>query len=115
MDDRYANGEDMGAEMPTEGDGTSNGFSVELYVGADGQMSINVESAAEEADQHGGDPMEGGTPVAGLKEAIQMIMDIVKNNGKMTDPAEGDAEFSEGFGPEQKLTPGPGVNAKRFG
>lgn len=105
----------MEAEEPMEGDSAENGYSVELYVSADGQMTISVESAAEEAAQHEGNPTEGGTPVAGLKEAVQMIMDIVKNNGKMPDSNEGEADFSEGFGKPQVMQPGPGMTGKRFG
>jgi hypothetical protein len=84
------------AQAETGAEAATEGFSVELYVAADGSMSVNVESGAEEAEQHGGE-MPTGTPVKSLKEAVEMIIQVVKNGGKMDTP-EDEAAFSEGFG-----------------
>jgi len=88
----------MGDEMMPEQE-SGAGFSVELYVGADGSMSVNVESGEEEAQQHGGE-MPTGTPVASLEEAITKIIEIVKNGGQMPDTAGEQAEFDAGYEPE---------------
>lgn len=86
-------------ESPAEDAGEASAgkaYSVELYVSADGSMSINVESGEEEAEQHGGE-MPTGTPVKGLKEAVEMILEIVQNGGQMESDTDEMAGFQEAF------------------
>ena len=97
--------EDMGEEQGQPG------YCIELYVNGDGTMSVSVESEAEEAEQHDGDPTGGGTPVQSLKEAIALIQTIIANGGQVSDAAADD-EFAAGYGdgamPETAMS-------KRFG
>ncbi|WP_196304578.1 hypothetical protein, partial [Streptococcus pneumoniae] len=70
-----------------------------IYVGADGQISVGVETAEyeaaeEEGAQAAGMEKESMQPVSDFQEAIKTAMDIYKANGKM---AEGQTEEAKGF------------------
>ena len=77
----------------------TGGYEICIYVGADGQISVGVETAEyeaaeEEGAQAAGMEKESMQPVSDFQEAIKTAMDIYKANGKM---AEGQAEESKGF------------------
>lgn len=83
---------DMGDADEAQGSG---GYCIELHVGADGSLSVSVEDEDDETQKEGGDAtgapgaaaapggdIDKGTPAATVKEALQMILDIYKSNGK---------------------------------
>ena len=89
---------EMQKPMQEEGAPTG-GYEICIYVGADGQISVGVETAEyeaaeEEGAQAAGMEKESMQPVGDFQEAIKTAMDIYKANGKM---AEGQAEESKGF------------------
>lgn len=76
-----------------------SGYCVELHVKADGSMSVAVEPEQDEAaegDDQGGQA-DKGTPVEGLKGAMQMIMQIVQNGGQVQDQGGGEDDFNAGY------------------
>lgn len=89
---------DMGAGAPGGEEGTGAApYMICINVDANGKMSVGVE--APEADE-----MEGmepkGMPAPSARDAISMVMDIIKSGGKMPD-SSGDDEFNKGFGKPQ--------------
>lgn len=90
MADEQEGAAEAGAE---QGQG---GYSIEIYVDGDGKISVGVESGAEEASEHqatGQEPER--TPVKGIREALEIVMDIYKNQGQMN---AGEDQFAAGFG-----------------
>ena len=88
----------MQEPMQEEGAPTG-GYEICIYVGADGQISVGVETAEyeaaeEEGAQAAGMEKESMQPVGDFQEAIKTAMDIYKANGKM---AEGQSEEAKGF------------------
>lgn len=79
-----------------EGDG---GFTVCLYVSADGKLSVGVERDGQETAEP--------TPVKGLSQAVEMIVAAVKGGGAMDDAAA-QGEFDRAYAPQQQIP------AKRF-
>lgn len=74
------------------------GYTIELHVAGDNSMTVSVEreGAGAEMAEAGAMGEASGTPVKGLKGAIDMIIGIVQRGGQMDD-TQGDAEFAEGF------------------
>ena len=87
-------------------DAAQGGFTVCLTVGADGKMTVGVEP--EKAPGEEGEAP--GQPVPSARDAISMIMDIIKAGGKMPD-SSGDDEFNKGFGKPQG---GPMLDKMKF-
>ena len=86
--------EEAGAEQE------QGGYCIEIHIGADGQISIGVETEAEEDAEHeatGQEPER--TPVKGIREAMEVVLDIFKSGGQM---AEANDQFAEGFGAPPK-------------
>ena len=98
--------QDMGQE---QGQG---GYCIEIYVGADGRpQSVNVEQKGADEDMP---PMpdappppheEKGVPVKSMEEAMQIVQQIVQNQGGMPeggkpphDPKQEHDELMEGYG-----------------
>jgi hypothetical protein len=94
----------MGAMDQTEPEGDeakgSGGYCIEIHVGADGKLSVEVESEAEEAQEEGaeagGEAGETGSPASSIKEALTMALAIYKNNGQMPDDTGADEAFQQG-------------------
>lgn len=106
MDENMMAGEP--GEAPEQGG--QAGYCIELCVTPDGQMTIAVEPLGGEMGEEQGEPT--GTPVNGLRDALAMIMTIVKNNGQMANEQAGEDEFNAGYGEGSNST-APEV-AKRF-
>lgn len=86
------------------------GYCIEIHVGADGKISVDVEPEADEAAEEQGEGGESskGQPVSGFKEALQVAMDIYKNDGQIQDAGAGDSDFAEGFASGPTPVSGPG-------
>lgn len=85
---------------PAPDQAAQGGFCVELYVKADGSMSVSVEPGKAEAAEDAGDP-EGGEasqPVGNIGEALKLIREIVTHGGQPTDMAASQDEMSAGYG-----------------
>lgn len=78
----------------------AGGFCVKLYVGADGAMSIGVEQGMPPDDEEG----PAMQPVASAREAMEVIMDLIKNQGQVSDAAGEEAEMEAGFAGEPAQT-----------
>jgi hypothetical protein len=76
---------------------SSSGYTICIRVGGDGKVSVGVEDNKEE-DAEG----YSTQPVKSIAEAMQVAMDIYKNDGMMDDMAASDDEFNKGFGQNQK-------------
>lgn len=74
---------------------TGQGYCIEIYVNPNGQVSVGVEQKPEAPEQEQG--AEGRTPVGGIKEALQLVMEIYQNDGQQTDTATGEEELQAGF------------------
>lgn len=79
--------------MQTEGSAETGGYCIEIYVGADGAISVATESKAEEQGEGGEN--EGRTPVSSIKEALTMALDIYKSNGNAGNEQQ---DFDSGYG-----------------
>jgi len=102
---------------PEQDQAPQQGYCIELHVAADGSMRVNVEPEDEEAsEEQAGDQGQGeeGQAVAGLKEAMQVIIDIVKNGGQVADAAAGEDDFAAGFNEDTSGNGGAPAQAKRF-
>jgi len=77
----------------TEGEQAPAGYVIEIYVGADNSLSVNVEDASAEGAE-GAEP--AGQPVQSIRDAVSLVLDIFKNAGQMQDG--GDADFAAGYG-----------------
>jgi hypothetical protein len=89
---------DMSA-APGGEDGGNGGpmpYTICIYVDGNGKMSVGVEQP--EAPGEDAEPM--GKPVPSARDAISMVMDIIKSGGNMPD-SSGDDEFNKGFGKSQ--------------
>lgn len=85
-------------EQPMEE--AQDGFTVCLYVSADGKLSVGVERDGQEAAEP--------TPAKGLSQAVEMIVAAVKGGGAMGDAAAQGA-FDSAYSDGQQQNP-----AKRF-
>ena len=74
------------------------GFCIELYVGADGKMSVAVEPKEEPVAEEGAEAPS--QPVANIQEAMRLIREIIEHDGEMTDPAASQDEMASGYGKE---------------
>ena len=103
-------GQDMTGGAAADDTEDQGGYTVELHVAADGSMTLDVETDSQEEGEGGAAGAEGaepsGQPVKSLREAMALIMDIVKNGGQMQ--ASGDADFEAGVSgkPTPMSTPG---------
>lgn len=96
-------------EMPPGApqDGANNGYEICISVGADGKISVGVESAADEAAEEAGAAAQDAPkppammPVGSIREAMQMAMGIFEADGEMPSGGDDD-EFDAGFGPKGK-------------
>jgi hypothetical protein len=95
-------------DAPQEGQEGQPGYCIEIQVGSDGKITVGVEPAEAEA-QEGSEPK--GSPVANIKEALQVAMDIYKNGGQVMDANAGEADFASGFASGPTQPEGP---ARRF-
>lgn len=69
------------------------GYRICINVSPDGQMSVGAEPMeAEEAGEQG-----EYTPVQGIKQAIEMAMQLYQSGGAMPDEGAADAEFASGL------------------
>jgi hypothetical protein len=87
------------------------GYVIEIQVGADGKISVSVEPQSEEdseesggasgnapdADAAGGES-EDSQPVANIREACKLVMEIFKSAGQMPDDGADQAAMSAGYG-----------------
>lgn len=97
------------ASESAQGDdqGATGGYEICIQVGADGQISVGVESADYEAAEEAGAAEAGATgasemkPAANIRDAIQMAMDIYRAGGKVGDDQEA-IDFKAGFGKKNK-------------
>jgi hypothetical protein len=90
-------------------DDMSGGYTIEIQVGADGKISVSVEPQSEEdseesggggapdADAAGGES-EDSQPVANIREACKLVMEIFKSAGQMPDDGADQAAMSAGYG-----------------
>lgn len=89
-----------------DGDAAPKGFTVCIYVDGAGKMSVGVE----DPQGPGEDAEPAGMPVPSARDAISMVMDIIKAGGKMPD-STGDDEFKKGFGKPQE---GPMLDKMKY-
>ena len=103
---------DESAGMPEEqgAEPAQQGYCIELHVGADGSMKISVEPEEEEQGEE--QTADQSQPVQGLKEALSVIIDIVKNGGQVADAAAGEGDFAAGF--NEDTSGNAPAQAKRF-
>ena len=89
------------------GDEASPGYTIEVTVTGDGQISVGVESADEEnAEESGGDQAETGDqesaeakPFKNIKDALTYALQIYKNDGEPPeDDATSESAFQSGYG-----------------
>lgn len=100
MADMDMSGGDAGAMGGDDGSAQSAGYTVCIQVGADGSMKVGVEPPEDPAEA----PEDGSfKPAPSAKDAMMMVMNIIKNNGKMPE-GDPDADFNAGFGKKK-----PGV------
>jgi len=93
-----AGGPDVGAQAP---------YKICVVVGPDGSMKVGIEPPEDPAEA----PEDGMMkPVPSAKAAMMMVMDIIKNGGKMPDGQEDDA-FDSGFG---KKNPPPLIDKMKM-
>lgn len=85
--------ETLDEPMPEEQ--TSGGFVIEIKVGADGQMSVGVEPASEEASE-GGDESGEYQPVASLPELFKLIKQLIASNGEQA-TSDDQSEMDEAY------------------
>lgn len=83
----------MTADAPT-GDEAGAGYTICMTVTPDGKVMIGTKPAEPEG-------AEGMKPVASMRDAMSMAMEIYQNDGAMPDGQE-DEQFNEGFGKAQK-------------
>ena len=76
------------------------GYTIEIDVTSDGQISVSVETdGQEDAEQQGGGEDEGNAmPAKNIKDALTIALAIFKANGQMPAPDTSDSDFNEGFG-----------------
>lgn len=102
----------MGAEDPNaapdpaaapDGEGMGAGYCIEIHVSAEGSIKIGVEPEGDEAAEEGAATPEAGAeegddaqPVANIREAMKVVMDIYKNSGQIAD-ADGEDQMSAGY------------------
>lgn len=110
MDAGDAAGAPADASQAPADSSATGGYTIELKVGADGQMSVSVEvdgsddSGADQAGSAGAPPTpeagddDQGQAVPNLAAAFKLIKEIVNHAGQMADAGSGDAEMSGGYG-----------------
>ena len=104
------------ADAAQPGDAAEDsGYTVELEVAGDGTMTVSVESAGQESAESGGEDA-AGTPVKSIKEALALILEIVKAGGQMPDTQGAEADFNAGYG-DGAMEQGTGMakNQMKFG
>lgn len=67
------------------------GFVVEIYVMADGAMSVKSKPMEQEMGEEGA-AAGGGTPAKGVGEALKLALQLIQAGG-----SSGDDEFAKGF------------------
>lgn len=84
----------MPAADPAPAPDAKPGYCVCICVDPDGQMLVGTKPMDPGMD------VAGMKPVANVREAMAMAMDIVTSNGEMPggEEDEEDADFAEGFG-----------------
>jgi hypothetical protein len=86
-------------EAAQEDDGS---YVICINVGGDGSLSVSVDSAAAEAaeppEQEAMEAEEeDAQPVADIREAIKLVLDIYKNAGAKTDAGMEKQEMEAGY------------------
>ena len=82
------------------GEGAANpGFTICVYVGPDGKMTVGVEPP-ESPEENAAEGATQGMPVPNARAALDMVMEVLRNGGKMPD-GSGEDEFNKGFGKPQ--------------
>jgi hypothetical protein len=78
-------GADPGQGDPSQGDQSDGGYTIEIEVSAQGQMTVSVETADQEGAEQPGqeDDGAGDMPVSNVREACKLVEQIVANNGQM--------------------------------
>lgn len=76
------------------------GYTICIKVAGDGSISVGTEpyETAQEEAEEGAGPYK---PVGSAREAMNMAMEILRNNGKMPDGSDEEA-FQKGFGKQPK-------------
>jgi membrane protease subunit (stomatin/prohibitin family) len=89
----------------TGGDSSAGGgYTIEITVTADGQISVGVESADQEsAEESGGasggaDTDSGAVPAKSIKDALTMALQIYKSNGQAPQADTSDQDIDAGYG-----------------
>lgn len=98
---------DMSARAPGGEEGVTDTvpYVICIKVDADNKISLSVEPPKP------GEGMEpDGMPVPSVREAMSMVMDIIRAGGKMPD-GSADDEFNKGFGKPQD---GPMVDRMKY-
>lgn len=90
---------DMSAGAPSGEEGGNSGpmpYTICIYVDGNNKMSVGIEDPQGPGEED--EPK--GMPAPSARDAISMVMDIIKAGGKMPD-SSGEDEFSKGFGKSQ--------------
>lgn len=89
-------GADQGIDM-------AGGYCIGIKVDAQGQVSVGVEPAKDEAAEEAASPSGGEKyqTVKSFKDALMLAMDIYKNQGQIQ--TGGDESFAEGFKANQPM------------
>jgi hypothetical protein len=85
------------------------GYCIEVHVAADGSIKVSVEPEAEEASEEGAQAAGGAAgdagaedadaqPVANIREAIKLVMEIYKSQGELPDTSGDQAQMTAGYG-----------------
>lgn len=96
-------GEDqLPADQATDATTEAPGYCIEIHVSPSGSIRVSVEPEQEEAAE--GEPQPEGQEVKGIKGAIEVVLDIYKNGGQVSDAMEGEDDFNQGFGDQTGQT-----------
>ena len=82
-------------QMPPE----APGYTICLHVGGDGALSVSVEPENQEMAEAQGAPEgeEQSQPVADMREAVKLILDIFKGAGHAPDAGAETQEMEAGY------------------
>ena len=92
----------------------SQGYCIEINVAANNKITVSVEPASEESSEESGSDDgsdddtsadgsgdsgddEDAQPVANIREALKLVMDIYQNAGQMQDTGEDQSQMSSGY------------------
>ena len=85
-------------------EGEDGSYTIELSVDGSGQITVSVESAADEAGEESaepggapGEPAEAGQSYPDIKSALTAVLQIYKSNGKMVGPNDEKDQIAAGF------------------